>query len=481
MERMKKWIVTGIIALIVGLLAMVSASPAYAAGFDVKNTADAGVGSLRQAILDANAAPGFDTIKFAIPGAGPHTITLASALPDITDPVDINGWSQAGSGGAPRIWLRGAGRGCLRLIAGSDHSAVRGLAIGRCSGPAITLEDSAGHAILGNYIGTFDGATADPNTKGISIRNSHDNLIGGSSPTGNLISGNSNNGLDIMLGSVNNAVYGNFIGTDVTGTRALANGGYGVWISDSERNRIGGLDPSLRNVISANNYHGIVVAGSTAKANSIQGNFIGTDVSGTRALGNGIDGIWLSSGASVNLVGGVGKLARNVISGNTATGVVILFAGSNENLVYGNFIGTDVTGRLPLGNGNGVSVREGNSNAIGGPAQGMGNLIAYNFGYGMRSSRASTNTIVQGNRLEFNGTGIILRDAGTTITTNTTNCITGNSVGMENTSGAATIAEMNWWGCTLGPGQPGCDTVAGPSPVDYTPWTASICEATVIP
>jgi hypothetical protein len=481
MEQLKKWIVTGIMALIVALLAMGPASTAYAAGFDVKNTADAGVGSLRQAILDANASPGFDTIKFSIPGAGPHTISLTSSLPAITDPIEINGMSQPGYGGTPVIWLRGSGRGCLRLIAGSDRSVVQGLAIGRCAGAGIALEDSSRHVIQRNYIGTFDGATAEPNTKGISIRNSHHNVIGGSSPGGNLISGNSNNGLDIMLGSVDNGVYANLIGTDGAGTRALGNGGYGVWISDSERNLIGGPDPSLRNVISANQYHGIVVAGSTAKGNAIQGNFIGTDVSGTRALGNSIDGIWLSYGASANLIGGVDKAARNVISGNTATGVVILYAGSNENLVYGNFIGTDVTGRLPLGNGNGVSVREGSSNAIGGPDQGMGNLIAYNFGYGMRSSRASTNTIVQGNRIEFNGTGIILRDAGTTITTNTTNCITGNSVGMQNTSGAATIAEKNWWGCTLGPGQPGCDTVAGPSPVDYTPWTASLCEATVNP
>src|SRR5438445_1734252 len=67
------------------------------ATFFVVNTNDSGAGSLRQAILDANSNPnsgGPDFIDFNIPGAGVHTISPTSALPTITDPVTIDGYSQ---------------------------------------------------------------------------------------------------------------------------------------------------------------------------------------------------------------------------------------------------------------------------------------------------------------------------------------------------------------------------------------------------
>src|SRR5437016_5283227 len=68
--------------------------------FTVLNTDDSGPGSLRQAITDANATPnagGADQIHFNISGAGVHTISPASALPAITDPVVINGYTQPGA------------------------------------------------------------------------------------------------------------------------------------------------------------------------------------------------------------------------------------------------------------------------------------------------------------------------------------------------------------------------------------------------
>ncbi|HEU5249882.1 MAG TPA: hypothetical protein VFW15_07830, partial [Thermoanaerobaculia bacterium] len=58
---------------------------AAAATFVVVNTSDSGAGSLRQAILDANAAPGADLIGFSIPGPGVHTISPLSSLPALTD------------------------------------------------------------------------------------------------------------------------------------------------------------------------------------------------------------------------------------------------------------------------------------------------------------------------------------------------------------------------------------------------------------
>ena len=67
-----------------------------ASTFTVTNTNDSGAGSLRQAILDANASPGLDTIQFNIAGSGVHTIVPLSTMA-ITDAVVIDGFTQAGS------------------------------------------------------------------------------------------------------------------------------------------------------------------------------------------------------------------------------------------------------------------------------------------------------------------------------------------------------------------------------------------------
>ena len=80
---------------------------------------DAGLGSLRRAIYDANASPGADLIAFAIPGAGVRTIAPTSALPAITDRVTIAGHTQPGFAGAPLIELSG----------GPGSSAKHGLVI----------------------------------------------------------------------------------------------------------------------------------------------------------------------------------------------------------------------------------------------------------------------------------------------------------------------------------------------------------------
>ena len=74
-----------------------------AATLVVSNANDSGLGSLRQAILDANATNGLDTITFQIPGTGVHTIVLLAALPAITDAVVIDGTTQSNYAGTPLI------------------------------------------------------------------------------------------------------------------------------------------------------------------------------------------------------------------------------------------------------------------------------------------------------------------------------------------------------------------------------------------
>ena len=107
-------------------------------------------------------------------------------------------------------------------------------------------------------------------------------------------------------------------------------------------------------------------------ANLVQGNLIGTNASGTAPLGNGLMGIGVTDGATGNTIGGTTPDERNVISGNAVDGVFISVSSTTENIVRGNFIGSDVTGTLDVGNtGGGVNV-SGNSNTIGGtdPAEG---------------------------------------------------------------------------------------------------------------
>lgn len=136
---------------------------AGAASFAVINTNDSGAGSLRQAILDANGSAGQDTINFAIPGAGVQTIAPNSALPVITDPVIINGYSQTGTSvntqadndnAVQLIEINGAGAGanpCLQITAGG--STVRGLVINRCGADGILLQTAGSNIIEGNFIG----------------------------------------------------------------------------------------------------------------------------------------------------------------------------------------------------------------------------------------------------------------------------------------------------------------------------------------
>ncbi|MCH7756255.1 hypothetical protein IH970_14180, partial [candidate division KSB1 bacterium] len=120
-------------------------SEAKADVFAITNTNDSGSGSLRQAILDANANPGKDEIVFNIPGAGPHTVQPTSALPTITDAVNIDGLTQPGAScnswpPTLQIELDGTNAGNTSgLSISAGNSGVRGLVINRFLGNGIDL------------------------------------------------------------------------------------------------------------------------------------------------------------------------------------------------------------------------------------------------------------------------------------------------------------------------------------------------------
>jgi hypothetical protein len=186
----------------------------------------------------------------------------------------------------------------------------------------------------------LDGTQAGANTNGLTLTS------GGSTING--LSFGHWSGAGIYVGSANNLVTGNFIGTYFGGTTPTANAN-GIVVAAGSSNTIGGTTAAARNVISGNTINGIVINGGSGTA--VTGNFIGTTLAGTGSLSNGGDGILIGGGSASNYVGGFSAGTGNVISGNTAAGVLITDPGTTGNLVAGNFIGTDISGATPLFNG----------------------------------------------------------------------------------------------------------------------------------
>ncbi|MEK6285861.1 MAG: HYR domain-containing protein [Acidobacteriota bacterium] len=384
-----------------------------AAAFPVTNTNDSGAGSLRQAIINANANAGLDTITFAI-GSGPQTITPLSPLPTITDAVVIDGTTQPGFAGTPIIEINGSSAGQsdgVTITAG--NSAVRGLVINRfqdipnLSGRLIQLITNGNNIVEGNFLGTNvagTGVPGAPSRTGVLIFGGPaNNRIGGTTAAArNLISGNSFLGIQFAQSSGGDVVQGNFIGTDVTGNSAIGNAN-GIVIQGIPSISIGGTTAGAGNVISGNGANGVQL--NSATGNQVQGNFIGTGATGTTDLGNSANGIFISN-APNTVVGGSTDGARNIISGNNQAGILIVGSGATGTQVKGNFIGTDVTGAVGLGNTqHGVNIFNGAANnRIGGAIVAERNVISGNGFHGVSINASSSNT-VQGNFIGTDATG----------------------------------------------------------------------------
>lgn len=393
----------------------------YAATFTVTNTNDSGTGSLRWAITQANTNPGSDTIEFAIPGEGVQTISLASGLPEITDPVILDGLSQPGAdctSWPPTLLIEldgsAAGVGVFGLSITGGDSTITGLVIHSFSYSSVHLASNGNNTIACNYLGTDPtGTTALANYHGVNIDDSPGNLIGGGTATSrNLVSGNGGVtvGSGVRIGgaaSTGNQIEGNYIGTDSLGTTALGNTNCGVQIDGAPNNIIGGSEAGEGNVISGNGRQGICVTGSSATGTVIRGNYIGTDAGGTQALGNAYYGVHLD-GAPNSVIGGTEPNERNLISGNGAAGVRILGSEATGTIIQGNYIGLQSNGQAALPNGDaGVVIEGATNNTIGGTASSAGNVISGNTfsAVSIYGSEAHGNVIV-GNYLgtQANGT-----------------------------------------------------------------------------
>ena len=416
--------------------------------FTVTNTLDnPTTGSLRWAIgqvdndpADSSSDP--DRIDFAIPAtdagfaAGVWTIAPTSALPALSRPAVLDGYTQPGASpntngpGQPddavlKVVLTGskAPAGIAGLELSSTGITVEGLVVNdfallfppgqpSVGGDGIMIDGVGGDVIVGDFLGTNAAGTAAAANGGggIFLSNAGNNTIGGNSPAAvNLISGNAIEGILAIGNSVTgNVIEGNLIGLDSTGTKAVPNGN-GVSLTSGSNNTIGGTTAGAENVIAGNGGRGILISGPGASGNLIAGNLIGITANGGLNLGNRDDGVALESGAFQTTIGGTTAAARNVITNSGSEGNISIFAQSPGNVVEGNFIGTNLTGTMATPGTDeapGILLAyDSKFNTIGGTSAGARNVIA-----------ASPNDSV----------GILIQFAGTS-----ENRVEGNFIGVD--------------------------------------------------
>lgn len=430
------------VAVAIAVAAPVSTTPAapQRQAIIVTSTADSGPGTLRDALQ--RASPG-TTITFeptVFPPDNPAMISVNSALPELAQGevaidaanagVILNG---RGLGAGPGFHITSDGNvikglqilhfpdhgiwidsGASNNVIGGSNATPHVACSGDCNlisgngadGVHITGQGADYNLVVGNFVGTDATGTAAMGNAAMGVAivaGAQHNRVGGArAGESNLISGNVWDGVLIHdSGTMYNTVLGNCIGTDASGAAPIPNGNFGVNLGNSTQNNlIGGDSAAERNLISGNHSGGVNVAGSGVTHNIISGNYVGTNAGGTAAIPNAGPGITLGDGVQNNLIGGSTPGEGNVISANGDCGVRIETNGVVDNIVSGNYIGTDFSGTVALGNADeGVLVHDGAGPNVIGP----GNIIAYNSanGVGVYGSDTLGNTIT-GNSIHDN-------------------------------------------------------------------------------
>jgi hypothetical protein len=335
-----------------------------------------------------------DTINFNISAMGTvQTINVGGtgniALPVLTVPMTINGYSEMGasmntlaSGDNAKILIElngaSAGPNADGILVGATGatSTIEGLAINRFSLNGIELQGSA--TIQGNFVGTNpQGNAAEPNQfDGIRISNSSSSIIGGTPPGArNVVSGNQIDGIHVVgatgAPATNNLIEGNFIGVNAAGTGSVgikAIGGaagtpagnfvFGIEISGGNGNTVGGATAGARNVVGFN-AAGIVVDNG-GQGNVIQGNFSGVGADGATPAGNNLQGIVLRSDDNLSPPLGPGQASEPAVSGNiiglnpntnfSGLGNLVEFNGAGGIAVFGNPLPNNATPIQNTGN-----------------------------------------------------------------------------------------------------------------------------------
>ena len=321
--------------------------------FDViTNTNDFGAGSLRQFVINADGLGNVGLSQDGFPSdteraiwmisngtsaaglradhdyfsGGVATIALQSALPVLNDPVVLDATLQPGYSGTPLVVVDGAaaGPGANGFDLVASECEVRGLTIGGFEGSGIQISglDCLVSACWIGLDGT--GSAANPNlVDGITVWADGAILGGGAPEDRNIVSGNAGDGIRIEFSSSGSSVRNNWIGTDVTGTVAIANGSdpaanAGLRVN-GDNCTVGGVTADERNIISGNTDEGVRLS---AVGGVFMGNSVGVDVNGA-ALGNGGTGVFISAdygGADIK-IGGVDVEDGNIIANNGGLGI----------------------------------------------------------------------------------------------------------------------------------------------------------------
>jgi hypothetical protein len=170
-----------------------------------------------------------------------------------------------------------------------------------------------------------------------------------------------------------------------------------VRIGNSSNTTIGGTSAGARNVISGNDANGVFISGTSSASNKVEDNLIGTNVNGTSDLGNAEVGVLVQT--PDNFVGGAASGARNVISGNAGVGVLMLGSGAGGNTVQGNLIGTEVDGATSLPNFHGVFISDAGDNTTGATVSAAANTISGNAHHGVNHGVIIIGDTATGNRV----------------------------------------------------------------------------------
>jgi parallel beta-helix repeat protein len=379
----------------------------------------------------------------------------ASALPNILDGIFLR-WS------ADNNTIGGSVAAARNVISGNHRSGVVSTGI---ESSGIVISSSNNNFVKGNFIGTDSSGTTGIGNEGRGIAissSSQGNTIGGpAAGDKNVISGNG--GAGIHLNSTqSNVIQGNFIGTDETGTADLGNAWIGITITNGATlNTVGGSDPGERNLISGN-FGGLNISYG-ASNNVVEGNLIGTDINGNNPLGNDHHGIVVTITTDLNTLRG------NLISGNLDYGINLNNAQST--LVVGNVIGINAAGTAKLPNAGGVTIGYGSQgNTIGGLTEVEANVISGNSAAGVLLFSEADSNIVEGNligtdasgTLEFGNStsGVWLLSDDNTVQRNV---ISGNNYGISINSGSGNYIYGNF----IGPDATG-NNVIGPPPPNPT-------------
>jgi hypothetical protein len=280
----------------------------------VTNTNDSGTGSLRQAIIDANATPGTDSVVFNIGAGGVQSISLLTPLPAITDPINLDGTTQPLANGKPAIELRGDKipaftvassyladfTNGLTFRTGSSNSVAKGFIINRFQSNGIKVGDGnnynlgaggpSGIVIENNYISTDTTGTVGLGNSWWGDANMSHALYIHRSPNtvvrNNLISGNTTSALVIRAGSTGVLVEDNKIGTEVTGRFPLGSQRWSVFIDGKSDNIT-----FQRNLVAASGFDYETNGMELFRSEDVTGikvlnNTFGTDASKTRSFSN---------------------------------------------------------------------------------------------------------------------------------------------------------------------------------------------------